>query len=168
MREVQIKTLFIISIVVLIAVLFPLFRIAHYNFRSVDDFGYAENAEAVWEESHSVIRVLIEQIPYTKNYYNTWQGTYFSEWFTTSFSRNAYYMGTYLSLGSFVLAEAILFFLIFLKVLRTDFYRAGIVTASCLSMQILLTPVPCEAYFWFCGGYFTLPSIHWGYCCWQS
>lgn len=155
-REVQIKMLFIISIVVLIAVLFPLFRIAHYNFRSVDDFGYAESAEAVWEESHSVIRVLMEQIPYTKNYYNAWQGTYFSEWFTTSmmgiFSKNAYYMGTYLSLGCFVLAEATLFLIIFLKVLRTDLYRAGIVTASCLSMQILLTPVPCEAYFWFCGG----------------
>ena len=154
-EELQVKILFVISIGVLLAVLLPLFRIAHYNFRSVDDFIYAQKPEAVWEESHSVIRVLKEQVSYTINYFNTWQGTYFGEWITTSmmgiFSKNAYYMGTYLSLGSFVLAEIILFMMIFLKIMHTDIYRAGIVTASCLSIQILYTPVPCEAYFWFCG-----------------
>lgn len=154
-EEAQVKILFVISVGVLLAVLLPLFGIAYYNFRSVDDFSYAENAEAVWEESHSVIQVLKEQISYAKDYYNSWQGTYFAEWFTTSmmgiFSKNAYYMGTYLSLGSFVLAEGTLFLIIFLKILHTDIYRGGIVTASCLSFQILFTPVPCEAYFWFCG-----------------
>ena len=154
-KEAQIKTLFIISIMVLIAVLFPLFRIAYYNFRSIDDFDYTLTSEAAWEMRHSIIDVFKEQINYARNYYYSFQGTYIGEWFTSSmigiFSKNAYYMGTYLSLGSFVLAETTLFLLIFLKVLRTDVYRAGIVTASCLSLQILFTPVPCEAFFWFCG-----------------
>lgn len=154
-EETQVKLLFAAAVCVLIAVLVPLFWIAHYNFKSVDDFTFSQNAEAVWEESHSVINVLVEQLSYVKKTYYTWQGTFFSNWFSTSmmgiFSKNHYYVGTYLSLGSFVLAEAVLFMLIFLKVLRTDIYRAGIVTACCLSFQVLFTAVPSEAYFWFCG-----------------
>ena len=139
----------------LIAVLVPLFWIAHYNFFNADDFIFAKNATEVWEESHSVIKVFLAQMSYTKSIYSSWQGTYFSTWFYSSmigiFGKNAYYMSTYLSLGSFVLAGAILYLYIFLKIMRTDIFSAGIVTACCLSLQILLTPVPCEAFFWFCG-----------------
>lgn len=154
-EETQIKILFIVAIGVLIAVLVPLFWIAHYNFKSVDDYNFSQNAAAVWEESHSIIRVFSAQISYTKDIYLSWQGNFFSTWFYSSmigiFGQSAYYVGTYLSLGGFVLAETILFFVIFFKVMRTDIFSAGIVTASCLSLQILMTPVPSEAYFWFCG-----------------
>lgn len=142
-------------ILVLAVILLPLFRIAHYNFRSVDDFGYAQSPETVWEESHSVIKVLAAQIPYTWDYYHEWQGTFFSEWFTTSmmgiFSKNAYYMGTYFTLGGMVLAELLAFMVILRKVLGADIYRAGIAAISCVSLQVLLTPAPVEAFFWFCG-----------------
>lgn len=157
-EETQIKMLFIAAIGVLTAVLVPLFWIAHYNYFSADDFVFVQNAETVWEESHSVIRVLLAQIDYTKALYFSWQGTYFNIWIYTSvigiLGKNAYYVGTYLSLGGFVLAEAILFSIIFRKVLRADIFTAGIVTASCLSLQILTTLVPSEAYFWFCGAMF--------------
>jgi len=154
-EENQVKILFAIMGFVLVAVLIPLFVIAHYNFQSVDDFGYAQSGEAVWEETHSVWKVFGAQIPYTWNYYQTWQGTFFGEWFTTSmmgiFSKNAYYMGTYLSLGSFVLAELTAFWVFLVKGMGADKYRAGIVAFSCIAFQVLLTPVPAEAYFWFCG-----------------
>ena len=157
-EKTQIQILFFAAIGVLAAVLVPLFWIAHYNFFSADDFSYVQNAEAVWEDSHSVIKVFLAQIGYTRDIYFAWQGTYFNIWFFTSvigiLGKSAYYVGTYLSLGGFVLAEAILFSLIFCKVLRADIYTAGIVTASCLSLQILTTPVPSEAYFWFCGAVF--------------
>lgn len=154
-EKTQIKILFFAAIGVLAAVLVPLFWIAHYNFFSADDFIFVKNAEAVWEESHSAIRVFLAQVSYTKSLYTSWQGTYFSSWFYTSmigvFGKNAYFIGTYLSLGGFVLAETILFFVIFRKILHADIFSSGIVTASCLSLQILMTPVPSEAYFWFCG-----------------
>lgn len=157
-EETQTLILFFVAIGVLIAVLVPLFWISHYNFRSVDDYTFSQNAEAVWEESHSVIKVLSAQMTYTKDLYFSWQGTYFNMWFFSSLigilGKNAYYLGTYLTLGTFVLAETILFFVIFLKVLRADIFTSGIVTASCLSLQILMTPVPSEAYFWFCGAMF--------------
>ena len=157
-EENQIKILFFAAIGVLVAVLVPLFWIAHYNYFSADDYIFVQNAEKVWEESHSVIKVLLAQIGYTRDLYFSWQGTYFNIWFYTCvigiLGKGAYYVGTYLTLGGFVLEEAILFSLIFRKVLRADIFTAGIVTASCLSLQILTTLVPSEAYFWFCGAMF--------------
>lgn len=151
----QLKVVFLTMCVLFAAVLIPLFWIGYYNFRSVDDFSYAMNSESIWKETHSVLKVLLGQIPYTWDYYQKWQGTFFSEWFTTSmmgiFSENAYYMSVWLTLGSFVLAEGFLLMTILCKVLGSDYYRAGIVTMSCIIIQVLLTPFPCEAFYWFCG-----------------
>lgn len=92
---------------------------------------------------------------YAKEYWEIWQGTFAAEWFTTSmmgiFIKDAYYMGTYLSLGGFVLSELLLFMVLLKKVLGADTFRAGITAISVLCLQILLVPVPAEAYFWFCG-----------------
>ncbi len=151
----QLKILLIIMIGVLLMILVPLFMIAHYNFRSVDDFGYAKEAELVWEESKSVCKVFWAQIAYTWDYYLDWQGTFFGEWLATSvmgiFSKNAYYMCTYLNLGGFVIAELIAFMTILVKGLGADKARAGIISIGCICLQVLLTPVPVEAYYWFCG-----------------
>lgn len=154
-EEFQIKVLFGIMIAVLAAVLIPLFVIGHFNFMSVDDYGYAQEPERLWEQTHSVLRVLWAQIEYTWNYYHTWQGTYFYEWLTTSLlgllGKNYYFVGTYLNLGGFALAEFFSLSVIFRKGLGADKFRAGIVAASVLCLQVLLTPVPVEAYYWFCG-----------------
>ena len=112
-EEFQTRILFFVAVGVLIVVLVPLFWIAHYNFRSVDDFSFSRDPEAVWEESHSVVSVLVAQISNTKDIYFSWLGTFFSIWFSTSilgiFGKSAYYIGTYLSLGgSLVLYTGVL------------------------------------------------------------
>ena len=154
-EEWQVKALFVLMLGVLAVVLLPLFVIAHYNFISVDDYTFAKNAMLVWNETHSVFKVLVAQIAYAKECYFTWQGTYFSEWFVTSligiFGRDAYYVGTYLSLGGLVLAEGAGIMVFLTKGMGADKYRAGVITAGCLCMQVLLTPVPVEAFYWFCG-----------------
>lgn len=154
-EEMQVKILSIGMIGLLIAILIPLFWIATYNFKSVDDLSYAQAAELVWEESHSVWKVFVSQIVDTWQTYQDWQGTYFGLWFFTSmigiFGDSAYYMGTVLSLGGFVAAEMLFLMVVLVKGLGADKFRAIIVTIGCLAIQILLTPYPSEAYFWFCG-----------------
>ena len=154
-EEHHVKIVFVGVLLVLIALLVPLFWIGHYNFPSVDDVGYAAIAEAVWDETHSVIRTCLRQVSYAWEYWRTWQGTFAAEWFTTTvmgiFGRDAYYMGTYLSLGGFVLFELLLFMVLLKRVMGADFFRAGIVSISIVGMQVLMTPVPVEAFFWFCG-----------------
>ena len=98
-------------------------------------------------------KVLLSQIQFTYDFYHTWQGTYFDVWLLSSllgfFAENAYYVGTYLALGGLVLAETFSFILILRKVLHADYVRSIILALSCISMQILLTSAPVEAYYWF-------------------
>ncbi|MCM1567864.1 MAG: DUF6056 family protein [Roseburia sp.] len=154
-EEIQVKILFAGILLVTLATLLPLFQIAHYNFRSADDYEYAKNAEQAWNETHSVFHVMGAQVSETLDYYHTWQGTYFGVWLTTTvmgiFSSGAYYIGTYLTLGGLVLAELMTFMVILVKALGADYYRAAIVSLSCICMQVLLTPAPSEAYYWLCG-----------------
>lgn len=154
-KELHIRIIFAGMVLVLIAVLVPLFIIGHYNFESVDDVGYAQSAELVWEETHSVIRVFARQLSYAWDYWHIWQGTFAAEWFVTSmmgiFIKDAYYVGTYLSLGGFVLSELFLFMVILKKIMGSDTFRAGIVSICVICMQVLLVPVPSEAFYWFCG-----------------
>lgn len=154
-NEVHVKIIFVGVLLTLTLLLIPLFVIGHYNFPSIDDIGYGKTAEIVWDETHSVVMTCLRQISYAWDYWHTWQGTFAAEWFTTTvmgiFSRSAYYMGTYLSLGGFVLFELLLFMTILKKVLDADFFRAGIISGCIVSIQILLTPVPVEAFYWFCG-----------------
>lgn len=154
-EDLHIRIIFICVLLALTALLIPLFAIGHYNFASVDDIGYAKTAEVVWDETHSVVRTCLRQVSYAWDYWHIWQGTFAAEWFTTTviglFGRNAYYMGTYLSLGGFVLFELLLFMVILKKVMGADLFRAGIISVCIVSMQVLLTPVPVEAFYWFCG-----------------
>lgn len=154
-KELHVKIIFVSVLLVLIALLIPLFWIGHYNFPSVDDIGFAKTAEVVWDETHSVVQTCLRQISYAKEFWHRWQGTFATSWFTTTamgiFGRDAYYMGTYLSLGGFVLFQLLLFMVILKKAMGADFFRAGIISICIVSLQVLMTPVPVEAFFWFCG-----------------
>lgn len=154
-EDTQVKLIFWGMIAVLAAVLIPLFVIGYYNFESVDDVGYATSAELVWQETHSLWKLFTAQAAYAWEYWHTWQGTFTAEWFVTSmmgiFKQNAYYMGTWLSLGSFVVSELLLLSVVLRRVMGADVWRTGIISVSILSLQLLLTPVPSEAFYWFCG-----------------
>lgn len=154
-EEVQIKMICFGMILVLAAVLIPLFWISGYNFLSVDDYSFLQNSGEVWRESHSVFTVFAEQVKDTWQSYQNWQGTFFSQWFFSSmigiFGESAYYVGTILSLGGFAAAELLFLMVTLVKGLGADKCRAMIVSASCIVIQVLLTPAPTEAFFWFCG-----------------
>ncbi len=152
-EKFQIRLIAVGLILFLVLMLIPLFQISHYSFISTDDYSFLAESLTVWRQTHSVGKVLLAQIHFTYDFYQTWQGTYFDVWLLSSllgfFAENAYYMGTYLSLGGLVTAELISFLIILRKVLHADYCRSIIVAISCIAMQVLLTSVPVEAYYWF-------------------
>lgn len=154
-EDVQIKILAGGLLLFLILILAPLFIISHYNFVSADDYSFSAASVSLWQKSHSVWKVLCNQVRHAYEQYHTWQGTYFSGWLLTSllgfFSQNAYFLGTYLSLGGLVVCELFSFIVILRKVFHTDYACSFILAVSCISMQVLMTTVPVEAYFWFTG-----------------
>lgn len=155
-EAIQVRLLFLGMVLLLIAILLPLFWISFYNFKSAaDDYGYAANVVKTWQDSHSVLKVLENQTKDTWNVYQTWQGSFVCHWFTSImlgvFGESAYFLSTFMTLGSLVLAELLLFMVILVKGLGADKYRAAIASISCIIVQVLWTPYPVEAYFWFCG-----------------
>ncbi|MCD8068094.1 MAG: DUF6056 family protein, partial [Lachnospiraceae bacterium] len=62
---------------------------------------------------------------------------------------DAHYGGTYLGLGGLVLAELILFTVILRKLLGADILRSLTASLGVICLQVLLTDVPVEAFFWF-------------------
>lgn len=154
-EEQQVKGLLVVMICVLCIVLVPLFIMGHYNFMSADDYSFSVNAAKVWKETGSVFQVFIAQIGYTKDMYFNWQGTFFDVWLTTSltgiFGENAYYMGTYLSLGGMVAAQLWTLITILVKCLGAKKADAAIISISYICMQVLLAPAPMEGFYWFCG-----------------
>lgn len=152
-EDIQIKILAVVLCAFLVLILIPLFQISHYNFSVVDDYVFSSRSVPMWQESHSIWKVFYAQAQYTYDMYQTWQGTFFSTWLLSSllgfFSQDAYFIGTYLSLGGLVICELFSFVVILRKVFHADYGHAMILAISCISMQVLMTTVPVEAYYWF-------------------
>ncbi len=151
----QKQAFFYISVLLFVMMLLPLFIIGHYNFMSVDDYPYMQSSIESWRANHSLIDVLVKQFMYAYSYYFSWQGTFSMEWLGTSFmvmiGEHCYYLGTYATLGTFVISELILFNLIGTKVFGADKYDTGIVTLWLIGFQVMMVPYPVEAFYWLCG-----------------
>lgn len=154
-EQVQIKMIAAGMVVLAIIMLLPLFAIAHYSVKSVDDFVYFRVPEALWQSTHSLFALCKEQFFYAVDYWKNWQGTYFSEWLVTVLmgicGDKYYFLGAYIALGGLVSAELMLFEVIFTKLLSADGSRSLIIALSCILMQILLMQAPVEAFYWYCG-----------------
>lgn len=154
-EQVQVKLLAMGMVLLAVLLLAPLFAIAHYSVKCVDDFVYFKNPEALWQSTHSLYALIKAQTLYAIEYWKTWQGTYFSEWLITIImgicGDKYYFVGAYLAIGGLVSGELLLFKVIFVNILSADWGRTLIVSLSCILLQILLMPSPAEAFFWFCG-----------------
>ncbi len=152
-EKYQIPVILGMTVLTLLVVVIPLFVISHYNFLSADDLWHGSEAARVWRETHSVGQVAVTAAKYVAELWQTRQGVYASGWLSITligiFAENTYYMGAYLGLGGFVLSEFILFTVILRKLLGADILRSLIVSLGVISLQVLLTDVPVEAFFWF-------------------
>lgn len=154
-RDKQEKILAALLLGLLVVLLIPLFVMAKYNVRSVDDYSYALMAEKVWLETHSVWKTLLYQMKNVAEMWHTWQGTYFSEWLTLStigiFGKNAYYMAPYLTLIPMIIGELAAAWAIFHKGLGAAKHQVLLAALPCMIVQIMLPPSIVEAYYWMCG-----------------
>lgn len=154
-RENQEKLLAIFLSLVLVAVIVPMIMVAYYNFRSLDDYSFANMSERIWLETHSVIRTLWEQVLKSIELWDTWQGIYFGDWIMLSanafWSRDAYYMSVYITLVAMIIGELTAGFVIFVKGLGSTVWQMLLACLPCILLQILLTPSPGEGYYWMCG-----------------
>ena len=146
-------TLCLLLGVLFLASLLPLFGIARYALPLDDDLlTYQTGTARVWDETHSVGAVLQSAFETTIEYYNTWQGTYFSSFLMflmpSVLPLSQYFLTPYIMLT--VLIASTMFFCYALLIRR---YRLGwmdwlLVSLTALLFQIQIMPSIREGIFW--------------------
>ena len=149
------KQLAIISIIIFILSLLPLFIIAFFNHPSYDDFGYATLTASAYREGNSILEAAFEQV--LKTYFN-WQGTYSAVFLFSLqpaiFGESFYILSTFIMLGMLIGGTSL-----FIKTLLKDCLNlksSNIIILICilLFLSIQFVPSPVESFFWFNGSIF--------------
>lgn len=155
-QTVQIKIIAVLTIVIFICLLLPLLAISGYSVKQADDFSRYGDLEAVWQQTHSLWAVLKGSVLQAVQFWKDWQGTYFYVAFCSAIlgvcGDQFYFVTTFLTMGSMIAGEMILFHVVLKKTLGADKYCTVILSLSCILLQILLMPAPAQGFFWLNGG----------------
>lgn len=137
--------------------LIPILWIARYNYPSADDYTNGSSCYHVWEESHSLFRVIGEAASRMVNEWFEWRGCFTSSFLSALtpniFGEKWYFLTTWLVLGMLSISVVYLFRMIFSRMFGADRYMS-----HCISMLTLFVTVQCmgnqervEAFFWYSG-----------------
>ena len=154
------KTICILLLAGLAAVLIPMLVIAGYNVPCADDFSYGGLTHSAWEQSHSLLAVLAKAAQTVNLNYFGWQGTY-SAVFAFSlqpavFGEQWCPLTTFIMLISLCGGIAFLFDVVFRRILNAAWYQTGIAVTIVLAVCTQFLPSPVQAFYWYNGSvYYT-------------
>ena len=141
--------------IVFVLLLLPIFYLSFVNRASGDDYGYGIYTRAAWLTSHSLIQVAKAVGATVKEYYYSWQGTWFSiAVFALQpevFSDNAYVIVVFLMLFLWIGSTALLFYQVMRKELGFDWWNYLLITLVFLIISIQFVPSTKSSIFWFNG-----------------
>mgnify|MGYP004658522811 FL=1 len=153
----NIRNIMILFIVVYLASLIPLMAISKYNYPSADDYTNGASTYHLWNETHSLPKILVDATGRTVDEYGGWRGCYTSSYLSALppciFGQEWTFLTPVIAL--ILLTFAVLFFMDQLvgKALKAD-RKIGV----CISMLILFTCVQClpsvarcELLYWYSG-----------------
>ncbi len=148
--------------VVFLLSLLPILYLAGIDRASGDDWGYGLLTHRAWMETHSLYQVFQAAVLTVRNYYGSWQGTWFSIFLFTLqpevFSFEMYWIVPYIMLGlligsvsSFLYQVTVRFFHMALQ----DFLLVDIIV---LFLLIQFAPSKKSSIFWYNGtAHYTVP-----------
>lgn len=141
--------------IVFVLLLIPISYLSFVNRASGDDYGYGTYTRAAWLTSHSLIQVAKAIGATVKQYYYSWQGTWFSiAVFALQpevFSDNAYVFVVFLMLFLWIGSTALLFYQVMRKELGFDWWNYLLITIVFLIISIQFVPSTKSSIFWFNG-----------------
>ena len=158
--KVKEKSIFIVLLVGMVAVLIPMLAIARYNVPCADDYSYGIFTRSAWMQSHSLSDVLNKSARTVKRYYFGWQGTYSAivvfSLHPAIFGEKWYPLTTYIMLISLCGGIAYLFDVVLRRILNAAWYQTGIVIIVVSAVCTQLLPSPVDAFYWYNGSaYYT-------------
>lgn len=156
---------------IMIISLLPVMYLGRYNHPTGDDYYYGAETRAVWEETGSITKTVMEAVRGTAYQYQVWQGSYSAMFLMylppNIFGEDAYHFVTF---GILLLFSAGIFY--FLKPVVCTFMKGSVslwmMESSLLTMLSVQTvEFQGESFFWFNGsiyytGYYALTCIFFG------
>lgn len=142
-------------VIVFILALAPVLIIGKYNYPCADDFGFSAYSHIAWEETHSIVQVVIGALTTVKERWFSWQGT-FSSIFVMAlqpavFGEAWYRLVPWIMIGSISFSTLFFLYVILKKTMgvRTPVYLG-------ISMIYLIFALECmvdktQGFFWFNG-----------------
>lgn len=145
----------ILSVLVLVISLIPLYIIAHFNYPTSDDFAYASSIYWGIRNGHGIGQIIRDSWDTAIRFYLTWQGRYFDD-IVSAFGvgiavPQLYCLGTYLVLTVFVIASIWFVRIITYKVCKWDSTVSWIVALWFTIVQVWYVPHVVEAFYWYVG-----------------
>lgn len=156
------KNLSLMALALFVLLLLPICYLSFVNRASGDDYGYGTYTRAAWLASHSLIEVAKAMGRTIVDYYDGWQGTWFSiAVFALQpevFSDKAYVIVVFLMLFLWIGSTALLFHQILRKEWGFDRWSYLLISLVYLIISIQFVPTPRPAIFWFNGcAHYLLP-----------
>lgn len=139
--------------VLLLLSLTPLFGIAQYDIPVGDDvLAFQAGVAQVWDETHSFGAVLKTSYEKTVEYYNSWQGTYFSSMLmhvlTGIMPVSLYWITPIVILLILIASTLYLSYVLAVRYLRLDWLSWLLIALTALLFQIQLMPNIKEGVYW--------------------
>lgn len=162
MTEKKLKITTFLSILLFAILLLPIVYLTFVNRASGDDYGYGTYTRAAWVGSHSLLKVLKAMCQTVRNYYMTWQGTWFSiAVFSLQpevFHDGAYVIVAVLMLSLWIGSTFYLFRRILCKIMGFSVWSYLLVTVWFLIISIEFIPGSKSSIYWFNGcAHYMLP-----------
>ena len=152
---------YIITVVFLLSLL-PILYLAGIDRASGDDWGYGLLTHRAFMESHSLWQVLQAAFLTVRNYYSSWQGTWFSIFLFTlqpeAFSYGMYWIVPYIMLGLIIGSVSSLLYQVMVRLLGMSVRDFLLLDMSILLLLIQFAPHKKSAIFWYNGtAHYTIP-----------
>lgn len=148
------KLCLIMSLVFILS-LFPLIHIGMYAHSVGDDYSYGLSAHLAWENTGSIPAVIQAALENTRQFYNSWQGTYSSIFLMSLqpaiISERLYPLTCILMLGMLIGSHFFFFRILFTYFLKLKKSVRILLTLSVLFLSIQVLDAPGEAFFWYNG-----------------
>ncbi len=142
----------------------PVFCLSFVNRASGDDYGYGVNTRAVWEATHSLFEVFQAAFHTVRQYYYSWQGTWFSIFcFSLQpevFSRNAYVIVVFVLFFLLAGSTFLLFKHVYFRGFHFDRWSFLLISILYLILTIEFIPGTKSALFWYNGAaHYMIPFV---------
>ncbi len=145
-----------ISLILLAGIsIIPLIIMCKYNHPSADDFDYAISTAYEWNSSHSLWNLLLTAIETSKQFYNSWQGLYFSAFLLALqpaiFGEEYYFLSGIIMLFLIIFSTCFFFSYIIKKIIGGTILDGVTIGSAASFLMIQWMPSCVEGIYWFNG-----------------